>query len=247
MDSLTGCAILHDVRRITYASFDLMPHDPLCDWRDLSAYPADPLMTADERFRNFKNIGGLNADMLRRALWRWEFLRRLSEYRKDWQKLSGTVISSEKYRLAHCFPDPTLPRPYPLWFEDMLGHVSRESPVGRVLFDLSLPLNPQLEYAKQFLKAGAETYRRRHPPIESENVFYRWPSPTKYQRYLRVLDARAAGVSFRDIGQKLLAVEGYNAAAVKASKTFDSACRLQDSLIRVRNNTKEPFTFKAEA
>lgn len=198
------------------------------NWHDASAYPTDPLPTADPRFREFGRFAGVDVEMLTLALWRWEFLRRLTDYREDWQQ-RGTATESEKYRLADCFPDPAEARPFPLFFEDMLGFVSRE-----FYFDLSAPIHPQLRFVERYLQRGVAHLKRHGQLKRSKSIFSRQPLQSKWPLLLRALDARAQAATFREIGRILGRQQDYAEAATMGKRIHMRAERLQASLVGKR-------------
>ena len=172
----------------------------LPDWHDASAYP-DPEDTSAMQ-------------------WAWEFLRRNPDYQKDYQTHGGPYVPSEnlwkKYNLdTHSsFPDPALPHPFvrtdlgrgvyamePLRFRGNVLRTHQPGQVGRsnydteafIRFDVSLPLAAQITAAEKHLgrlqkKMGAKNKRKRI---------------TKYQSYLRILDAEASGAVRSEIAAEL--------------------------------------------
>ncbi|GAW36617.1 hypothetical protein RA2_03690 [Roseovarius sp. A-2] len=156
-----------------------------------------------------------------------------------WSKFAG----KEGFPVAHLRPDqpgftamhplarslglPRLPNPrigeqpfdvigFSDWAEGVAQFYSEEPPEGfeRVDFDLSKPLEPQLECAKQLLKEmqrtahGKAIQKRRHP--------------TKWLTYLRILDGREAGASWAELTGLLPSRNGTEQAARDAWQQADA-------------------------
>lgn len=156
-----------------------------------------------------------------------------------WSKFAG----KEGFPIAHLRPDqpgftamhpiakslglPRLPNPrigeqpfyeigFSDWAESVTQFYSEEPPEGfrRVDFDLSKPLEPQLECARQLLKAmqiqehGKAIQKRRHP--------------TKWLTYLRLLDGREAGASWADLTALVPTRNGTEQAARDAWQQADA-------------------------
>lgn len=177
------------------------------DWRDASAYGAQPDWNVNR--------------------WRWEFLRRRNDLRDEFDEKCEAEFADTMKRFHetpehfdgspyrpdergfHIFsrliaPDCPLLQPLPnprigdqpyfaISWTDGVGtgaFYKREPPAGhlRVDFDLSKPIEPQLRAAKKLLltsqvkHAGKAIQIRHHPD--------KWPT------YLRVIDARADGASW---------------------------------------------------
>lgn len=231
------------------------------DWRDASAYP-NPVALSD-------------------TLWRWEFLRRLKEYRKDWtahfqgtyQHLRSTSKSKKNiltpdhpqfvargdYLLAHAqpgtdqerealqsihalskydlnggLPNPAIRVPFMLSFAQEFGgmyigrgdeeEVRIEKDHVLYQFDLTRPIRPQVKKATQDL-LHEQLWRRERK--EDRRVHrHLWP------RYLRALDARDCGATYKDIGTMLLGIVDYDDAAKRGAELYAHARSLQANLPR---------------
>lgn len=68
--------------------------------------------------------------------------------------------------------------------------VSLEPDQAAITFDMNKPLEPQLKRAREFLRFQ---YKRRGKPLQRKR------HPAKWQQYLRTLDARESGASWREI------------------------------------------------
>lgn len=171
------------------------------DWCDAAGYPKA-------------------GDDLSDAEWRWEFLRRLPEYRKDWQHLaprlrlrrgdrsrllpaSNPVLAvASKYGLLYGLPDPRQPhgKAKPV-FVDAYRFAQTQWSLS-VPFDLRRPLGPQLKDAETYLR---HAQRLAAHPLEREHRDL-WPT------YLRLLDAADARqrreVTWQQAGESLLPLFG---------------------------------------
>jgi hypothetical protein len=221
------------------------------DWRDASAYPTpDALMRLDEEMF-------LYDDTL--TSWRWEFLRRRQDYRKDFDAHAGPTYDYEYARAkaapkqkgkklvvvppdhpafranieylarasdqdsvdrfraalprfkqyglpASGLPNPRCLRPTRLRFERRYG-AFLEGPIQdrtrlalkddevMVQYCLSQPLGPQEQVVGTLLRRmQAHRYGKK---VARRARLKEWPI------YLRVLDARDAGVPFHVIGREL--------------------------------------------
>jgi hypothetical protein len=175
------------------------------DWRDAMAYPAD----------------------LKPHEWRWQFLRRRPGYRADWllalQRERARIHAISGHRLepvdwednpnfrahlpganarygVHALQNPAVAKPgiglfvqtYGAAVSYASGEMFEQMERDRrllITFDLTKPIRGQLEAAERMLRAEIDNRPegRRHPG--------KWPT------YLRAIDARDAGATFRMIGE----------------------------------------------
>ncbi len=171
------------------------------DWHDATGYPKA-------------------GDDLNDAEWRWEFLRRLPEYLKDWQRLAPRLrlgrgdparllptsivvrATVEKYGLLYGLPDPrkTYGRAKPIFTDEY--RFGQTQWTMSLSFDLRRPLGPQLKDAKYFLTGVQREFAK---PLEREHR-HLWPI------YLRLLDAatdqRAGRTTWQQIGETLIPLFG---------------------------------------
>lgn len=200
------------------------------DWRNADAYPQPQDLTIDE--------------------WRWEFTRRRRDYREDWLltaylgleqiKRSAAMVSDtpppdglidtsmvrapcahamETYGLClRSLINPALPaeagRGLFMRAEyKVAGFGPRAETPVRFEFDLKKNINKQIEEVHELLTKIAQ------PQTYTKHYIDRWPL------YLRVLDARDAGLSWRKIGEVPLedalglAVEDYDRIAEAKPKS----------------------------
>ena len=138
----------------------------------------------------------------------WEFLRRNAEFQADWQNvaqgwgLGGLMArAATGQRWGFDPSDPFLDAPWELLVPLLIRQVVKlpldhlEPNQLALLFDVSLPLAPQLRGALDLLKVyrNAANPRRRRPKLARSN----------FSLYLRVLDARASGASLDEIAATL--------------------------------------------
>ncbi|MDW3117175.1 MAG: hypothetical protein R8G60_04870 [Roseovarius pacificus] len=164
--------------------------------------------------------------------WRWEFLRRRSDLRDEFDAKANRQFENKRnlyLSKPEMFPgglltpeDPgfcvstflicgelqSLPNPrignQPWWAIEWTDKAKKVrqftkeiAPEGyeRVDFDLSKPIAPQLEFAKEYL---LDIQRELHGKALQVRR-----TPAKWFTYLRVLDAREAGASWSDIASLL--------------------------------------------
>lgn len=113
-------------------------------------------------------------------------------------------------RLADGLPDPNMQEFKGLWSSSSktVRRVTSMPQGSKFLttspaiqFDLTRPLEPQIEAAKRELK-GLQRYFTQHDPVNSDAT-RRAQSGTMYSRYIRVLDAIAAEATVTEIGDEL--------------------------------------------
>ena len=177
------------------------------DWRDANAYPdestfSDPPLLASDPLNN-------------RRAWAWEFLRRNADYREDFmlyqksspeQKASISAKYSLIYMVPHSLSTPECPAPFLQTFA--LRELEESSPISAqiagdkiaLVFDLTLPIEPQLDMARAQIKDKAST----------AGIDILWDSRTRlrdkaWPRYLRVLDARQQGAKSSEIVAQFIA------------------------------------------
>jgi hypothetical protein len=164
----------------------------LSDWRGVAGYP-DP-----------DSPRGTSS----RHRWRWEFLRRDPAYQHAWAESRDRPARfwHERYWLRYWLTDPvdpaspkaffTTPRRY--WFipargenQNQTAHLEVKQEIiqragtALVEFDLTRPLQPQIESVGWHLQAWVEERHRR-------GKGFQW-RPKDWLRYLRLLDADASG------------------------------------------------------
>lgn len=188
-----------------------------------------------------------------RDRWRWEFIRRRADVRaafdegaEDTYRYLVKFAGMEGFPAAHLRPDepgftvahplalevelPRLPNPRigdqdsVLAFRDASAVVhtfnSEQPPDGfeRFDFDLSKPIEPQIETARHVLKElqviehGKLIQKRRHPK--------------KWLTYLRVLDGREAGASWREL---TVLLPHRNGSEQSARDVWQQATALQEA------------------
>jgi hypothetical protein len=158
-------------------------------------------------------------DSMRR--WGWEFLRRRKDYRDLWLACEQRAEPAADGLLTAVTPDYEATRrrygmsrvvdpreqlsdwncAFLLSFKpfgygtDWLAETQKKAGKRTVVFDLQLPLAPQLEAARVFL--GAMQSQRINISKSSKNRVEKWPL------FLRVLDARECGATFATIAKTL--------------------------------------------
>lgn len=169
---------------------------------------------------------------LSEAGWRWEFIRRCPEYQDDFSRYRSTERAKdfahlpcpdgvasweehfasvahmpgalEKYGM-HCLVDPAhreppigpFPRQYPLgvsFASEAKRSEMQSDGLFLMAFNLKLPLAPQIEKARTFLERVQQ---------ESGKPQERRGQRKKWSRYLRILDAKAAGATALEIARVL--------------------------------------------
>jgi hypothetical protein len=182
----------------------------------------------------------------RDAIWWWEFLRRRPDYRQRWEAvvadpdtprefISELGISlatdfARKYVVKLlCDPRRRLPDDVAKKIEaanreygfivgpDSGGCEDSAYNVVDFRFSMDEPVSPQIEVARERLMMWQEViYCKRNPSRPSREL---WPL------YLRVLDARDCGASWKSIGKTLW---GSDTAKDKARRTYNSAKSVRD-------------------
>ncbi len=87
-----------------------------------------------------------------------------------------------------------------------------------IAFDLEQPLAAQIAEAHELLKKLQEFFHDDSP--RSRDRTQKWPL------YLRIFDARTAGLTFQKIGQSLLNKTDYNDAAATSKQMYTAAIKL---------------------
>jgi hypothetical protein len=156
--------------------------------------------------------------------WAWEFLRRNSDYRDDWDKelqnlyqitppykvdikddcfciIPNQIDCKKKWWIAR-FVNPDTDFPIGLDFVNSYGHVYRNSTkidllMGQVgvVFDLNLPIKRQIELTKSRLRLWQKEY------VRKGMIEVRKPKTQNnlWRSYLRVLDAKLDGAENKEI------------------------------------------------
>lgn len=168
--------------------------------------------------------------------WRWEFLRRDPEYRKDWKYLtdSGKLPTGcEKYGIMFSFPNPRTERPSPFEFAIDLGFWNTDNPILRPGIDVSRDLESQFRRTN----AEAKAYQKMMGIIPTRHHTEKWPL------YLRALDARDTyKAKFREMGEILRGKDDYSDATSSGRSLYNSARKVQEDLLQI-NYDKEPGIF----
>lgn len=186
--------------------FDRPPPPPwLPNWRDAAGYPdPDAPPGTSARWR-----------------WRWEFLRRFREYQSNWIEKADHPAEFWRERYGLRKPvDPASPHasfvsPVRYWIQplekgDRRLSITQREGTALVRFDLTLPLEPQLEWAEFTLRAWTvDESDLKDPQVEAGFLVisnrrkgYQW-KPSHWLRYLRLLDADAIGTPIGEIGRIL--------------------------------------------
>lgn len=217
------------------------------DWRDENSYPGRNELTNEE--------------------WRWEFLRRRNDYRKDFARRDESYIEESKGRYFERLyfvdrpVDPTrsvnamktkkpdtsdtfsnlFPPAFDITFLDtdlqaLYGDpFTGEPPRGKaqpyhldLRVDLRHPLPPQFRQLRPLAEDAQAGWKRSLRLPRRSKWPLRRPHRDKWPLYLRVLDARDAGAKLREIGEVVLGLDDYDAAAKRADETLKAARRLQE-------------------
>jgi hypothetical protein len=142
--------------------------------------------------------------------WRWEFLRRCEAYQAAFESYghdqdSAGYLSGCKDFAVTGLCDPATPKvpinllnfrhPYEVRFASKEKFAQmRKQHVRLMAFDLNRPLRPQFEKARQYLEILQSGIGK---PAEQRSHRSKWA------RYLRVLDAKAANAKASDIARVL--------------------------------------------
>ena len=181
--------------------------------------------------------------------WCWEFMRRRDDYRRAWTAAKPIPVQPLKIPARATSAMIKAIKEGHRWARRV-----RKTADGRFLFDprrpaieldhfalqlmpkpnakarVRLPLDdldlladiaPQL----QAIKVRALALQKKVPKVRKERKHKQ--RAHIWQRYLRVLDARASGATFRVIGEKIHGAVDYHQAATYAKQDHDSATKLQ--------------------
>jgi hypothetical protein len=94
-----------------------------------------------------------------------------------------------------------------------------------VVFDLTKPIEPQISHARDALIRKQGVWARRYGLEEDQKPNFR---PAEWMEYLRILDARGAGVSQKEIGEALFPDLDYGTARDRVRKREKRAKELRD-------------------
>lgn len=173
------------------------------NWRDASAYP-------------------VANDMADRA-WRWEFLRRRTDYRTDWEwtQRKAATDCHKKYGLS-IMVDPRSSDGFIRF--NRLQTFSHGDTVDAAM---AVGLDPWVSDEEHFncLKCTL-AYMRISLGWEQASRSHR----DKWSTYLRVIDGRAEGATFEQIGEELRPDLVYSEAAVRANEAHEAAIAVMKSL-----------------
>jgi hypothetical protein len=194
------------------------------DWRDATAYK---LVDCDEPWPT--------------NLWRWQFLRRRPDYRKDWLASAphrGVYKAGDWAKYGLRIPlNPALTN-IPVTFVSTFEsgemqpggvykqtiptlHLTIPKDCCAIAFNYRLPLKPQLEWAEYNLRAIQEHLQIRN--IERKR-------PDKYTDYLRALDAEAAGATYEQIWRTIRSNSKARNARQCGAGLVNTAHTLQDRI-----------------
>lgn len=196
---------------------------PVADWRNASLYGADIVgrvrkAISTQDFKNFR--GQFSEEDLRNErdiaqLWRWEFLRRLPDYQKDFFENIDTKIIEEKYGVMWTSrPQPDQLCPPDLRFFDL----NRNRKLNMI--DFRVDLREQISDTMSNIPARIR-HIRKQLGIEAEQL----PARKKWPQYLRILDAVLSGESNAEIGRVLSKGSANPSAAGK--RLVEQATRAQ--------------------
>ncbi len=172
----------------------------IADWKDPSQYAPDIVSRiraagyaeSYEKFRERFSPTDLLNERDIAQLWRWEFLRRLPQYQREWNDPDYQEGLSNRYGLPFYRPDPYILCPENLKFLDS-GRLN-EKYIFHYYVDAREPVIEQLRGLAKRIKEF-----RRIAAVESDQL----PARKQYSLYLRVLDAELSGASKADIGRTL--------------------------------------------
>ncbi len=212
--------------------------DWLPDWTDITKYP-DP-----------KKATG--------RVWAWEFLRRNPQYQQRWEEYSASGSGDRLMYIRPRFETefavlspvpPSMPFTHPdfewrlrfttqsamhwilpVGWEDIEGFELPEIDLDHpaevlVKFDLRVPLNPQLRNARKVLETEAERLTGAGVLSGEPRAWF-----DKYQKYLRVLDAKLSGVNRKTMAVEILDIKNDDPEYQKGQVdyAFRAAKRLRD-------------------
>ncbi len=216
------------------------------DWRDSSAYPNAEDLSIDE--------------------WRWEFLHRRDDYRKDYIRPESDFVDEsraryfeQKYSLVNVanpsrsvcdmkspsqdddeiflpmfdvqFWDTRKGIRYSFpWPEEKLPGKDPQPQDMDFRIDLLQPLSPQFDRAKKIAVYCQQKQRglsRDQIKKRPKDQIIKRPNINNWPRYLRALDAREQGATYREIGELLLGHKDYDVAAKRAKEIHKAAKALQ--------------------
>lgn len=167
--------------------------EPAANWKNAPEYSYRILDRARAAStENFNQLmtnpvsGQITRNEAEVLLWRWEFLRRLPEYQRDYKSFKNdrSARRKEDIRLKYGIVNPHNPQelcPADLYFDDNRPLVS--PPFISYTINLSLGTKRLLADFEQRVRAYKNAYSIRGSRI---------PSSDKYPQFLRVLDALAA-------------------------------------------------------
>jgi hypothetical protein len=104
-------------------------------------------------------------------------------------------------------------------FGRSVGYLRGQDKVG-VVFDLSAPLEKQLEAASAFLKSRQKAFA-----LDKQRRAHK----SKWLLYLRILDAKASGVSHTELARVLSVEDADGWTEQKVRDTFVAACQVRDN------------------
>lgn len=231
------------------------------DWRDAAAY----------RLAISEGSAATNWPDPRGVQWAWEFLRRNPTYQNDyklWRSLPRSSAERRDIPMRHGLEDFMLPpseaspgflpfratlalpeisssRLSEPWLSRAFGlskpdvaRTKRSRTCIALVFDLTLPISGQLVLAERQL-----VEKRRHITLQGIRLDLRKRLRVReYPRYLRMLDAKAAGVVNRNIA-KTFVEEGIYRASPNADNFYPGQARLEQDLKRARYLMREGYKY----
>jgi hypothetical protein len=170
--------------------------------------------------------------------WAWEFLRRNPDYRADWKANPNSNELALKWGLKQMV-NPAEADPIQLAFSPptfggaFIGErrVEITVPAGKLLytFDLTCPLKPQIEKARQDLRLFQEMEQKIEsiPAVQKPRHHV-----SKWAGYLRVLDAYEAGAALGGIAKILFPTVPNDYPEHKGSKKVEQQRRQAEKLVK---------------
>ena len=161
--------------------------------------------------------------------WAWEFLRRNPDYQKAWDSKNIKGLSSGEEFGIRFLCDPLNDNPFeqktkgePV-LQFLVGNanmfligatIERKGPMNPyevfASFDVRRPIQPQIEFAQNFLK----NYQK------IKDIKFGSHRKNHFVEYLRILDARAAGIKPKFIKEALFNSKKYSSQNFDIESTF---------------------------
>lgn len=231
-------------------------------WKDAAAYPNAPaaLSPTHWRWEFLRRLQAYRDDWTAHVQGTYKYLLSKSKGKKNILRpdhpqfrVTGTYLRADAqpgtdqeraafrciqalrtYRLIGGLPNPAIREPFMLEFKPTFGgmimgrgdveELRIEKDHVWYQFDLTRPIPPQIEKATEDL-LYAQLWQR-------ERKERRRVNERLFPRYLRVLDARDCGATYKDIGTLLLGIADYDKAAKRGQDLHRQALFLQANLPR---------------